>query len=464
MQPNRTVALVGKPNVGKSRLFNRLVGRRVSIVHDQPGVTRDVISEELPDFTLLDTGGIGLGGELTPEIIQAATEDQADFAIAAADLILLVTDGREGCSPLDETVASLLRSKGKPIQLVVNKIDQPELEGAIDDFARLGLGVGLPVSAEHDRGTDALQTAILRHLGPPPPVDLEKVSQRRIRISFAGRPNVGKSSLCNRLLASDRMIVSDVPGTTRESVERDLDYESKGEGTWGFRLVDTAGMRRKRKVDSTLEYFSNLRTKGAIESSDAVFLVIDAQDGVTKQDQILAESILDEGRALAILVNKWDQAQDTFRGGALEGYANLKEFRDSYEESIRKELFFLPDSPVVFVSAQTGFAIERILRTARQLDAIQETPLPTGELNRVIGGLLERQPPTLIRGKRFKVYYTVQVGTRPFRIRLFCNQPHRFEKGYKRYMEKGFQSHFGLPGCPVRFLLTGKEERYSRED
>ena len=260
------------------------------------------------------------------------------------------------------------------------------------------------------------------------------------------------------------MIVSDVPGTTRESVERDLDYESKGEGTWGFRLVDTAGMRRKRKVDSTLEYFSNLRTKGAIESSDAVFLVIDAQDGVTKQDQILAESILDEGRALAILVNKWDQAQDTFRGGALEGYANLKEFRDSYEESIRKELFFLPDSPVVFVSAQTGFAIERILRTARQLDAIQETPLPTGELNRVIGGLLERQPPTLIRGKRFKVYYTVQVGTRPFRIRLFCNQPHRFEKGYKRYMEKGFQSHFGLPGCPVRFLLTGKEERYSRED
>ena len=373
MQLNRHSGPSWKAQCGKSRLFNRLVGRRVSIVHDQPGVTRDVISEELPDFTLLDTGGIGLGGELTPEIIQAATEDQADFAIAAADLILLVTDGREGCSPLDETVASLLRSKGKPIQLVVNKIDQPELEGAIDDFARLGLGVGLPVSAEHDRGTDALQAAILRHLGPPPPVDLEKVSQRRIRISFAGRPNVGKSSLCNRLLASDRMIVSDVPGTTVRVWSVISIMNPRERGTWGFRLVDTAGMRRKRKVDSTLEYFSNLRTKGAIESSDAVFLVIDAQDGVTKQDQILAESILDEGRALAILVNKWDQAQDTFRGGALEGYANLKEFRDSYEESIRKELFFLPDSPVVFVSAQTGFAIERILRTARQLDAIQDS-------------------------------------------------------------------------------------------
>jgi GTP-binding protein len=463
MHVHRTVALVGRPNVGKSRLFNRLAGRRISIVHDQPGVTRDVISEDLEDYTLLDTGGIGLGGELTPEIIQTATEEQAQFAIAAADLVLFVTDGREGCTPLDEMVASLLRATGKPIVMLVNKVDQPELEDSVDDFARLGLGAGLPISAEHGRGTDALNEAILQHLGPRPETHASD-EPRRIRISFAGRPNVGKSSLCNRLLDSDRMIVSEVPGTTRESVERDLDYDSKGEGTWGFRLVDTAGMRRKRKVDSSLEYFSNLRTKGAIESSDAVFLVIDAQDGVTKQDQILAESILDDGRALAILVNKWDQAQDTFRSGELEGYESLKDFRDTYEESIRKELFFLPDSPVVFVSARTGFAIDRILRTARQLDAIQETPLPTGELNRVIGGLLERQPPPRVGGKRFKVYYCVQVGKRPFRIRLFCNQPHRFEQGYKRYMEKGFQAHFGVPGCPVRFHLTGKEERYSGED
>ena len=462
MNQNRTVALVGRPNVGKSRLFNRLAGKRISIVHDQPGVTRDVISEELDQYTLLDTGGIGLTGKMTPEIIQAATEEQADFAIAAADLILFVTDGRDGFTALDEMVGGMLRSTGKPILLLVNKIDQPDLEDAVHEFSRLGFGVGLPVSAEHGRGMDELEMHIIKHLGPKPEIP-EDSEPRRIRISFAGRPNVGKSSLCNRLLNSERMIVSEVPGTTRESVERDLDYESKGEGTWRFRLVDTAGMRRKRKVDSSLEYFSNLRTKGAIESSDVVFLVIDSIDGVTKQDQILAESILDDGRALAILVNKWDQAQDTFRSGRIEGYESLKDFRDAYEESIRKELFFLPDSPVIFASALTGFAIERIFKTARQLDAIQDTKLPTGELNRVIGNLLERQPPPSVRGKRFKVYYTVQVGMRPFRIRLFCNQPHRFESGYKRYMNKGFQSHFGLPGCPVRFLLTGKEERYSGE-
>ncbi len=463
MHSNRTVALVGRPNVGKSRLFNRLAGKRISIVHDQPGVTRDVISEDLDQYTLLDTGGIGLAGRLTPQIIQAATEEQANFAIAAADLILLVTDGREGFTPLDEMVADMLHTTGKTVVLLVNKVDRPDLEGAVDDFARLGLGAGLPVSAEHDRGMDALKSRILKHLGPKPEVP-EDSGPRRIRISFAGRPNVGKSSLCNRLLDSERMIVSEVPGTTRESVERDLDYESKGEGTWRFRLVDTAGMRRKRKVDSSLEYFSNIRTKGAIESSDVVFLVLDTMDGVTKQDQILAESILQDGRALAILVNKWDQAQDSFRGGNLEDYKSLNEFREAYEESIRKELFFLPASPVIFVSALTGFAIERIFKTARQLDAIQETKLPTGELNRVIGNLLERQPPTSVRGKRFKIYYTVQVGTRPFRIRLFCNQPHRFEKGYRRYLEKGFQSHFGLPGCPVSFMLTGKEQRYSDED
>ena len=464
MQSPRTVALVGQPNVGKSRLFNRLANKRISIVHDQPGVTRDVISEDMGPYTLLDTGGIGLTGKLTPQIIQDATEEQVEFAIAAADLILFVTDGRKGCTHLDETLANKLRSTGKPIQLLVNKIDLPELEENVTEFSGLGLGDGLAVSAEHGYGMDELQDTILDHLGPETIEEIDDSDEpRRIRISFAGRPNVGKSSLCNQLLNSERMIVSDVPGTTRESVERNLDYETKGEGTWHFRLVDTAGMRRKRKVDSSLEYFSNLRTKDAIESADTVFLVIDAVDGVTKQDHILAESILDDGRALAILVNKWDEAQAMHRSGKLEEYSSLKEFKEFYEESIRKELFFLPDSPILFVSAKTGFSIERILQTARQLDAIQNTKLPTGELNRVIGDLLERQPPPMVRGKRFKIYYVVQVGNRPFRVRLFCNQPHRFEKSYRRYLQKGFQSHFGFPGCPVFFHLTGKEQRYTEE-
>ena len=465
MQSPRTVALVGQPNVGKSRLFNRLTNKRISIVHDQPGVTRDVISEDLGPYTLLDTGGIGLTGKLTPQIIQDATEEQVDFAIAAADLILFVTDGRKGCTHLDETLANKLRTTGKPIQLLINKIDTEDMLAELHEFSALGLGEGIPVSAEHGLGIEDLRDNILEHIGPEAEEAVDDPDEpRRIRISFAGRPNVGKSSLCNQLLNADRMIVSDVPGTTRESVERDMDWETKGEGTWHFRLVDTAGMRRKRKVDSSLEYFSNLRTKGAIESADAVFLVIDAMDGVTKQDHILAESILDDGRPLAILVNKWDQAQETHRSGNLKDYDSLKEFMQVYEESIRNELFFLPDSPILFVSAKTGFSIDRILKTARQLDIIQNTKLPTGELNRVIGDLLERQPPPMVRGKRFKIYYTVQVGNRPFRLRLFCNQPFRLEKSYKRYLQKGFQAHFGVPGCPVFFHLTGKEQRYTEED
>jgi GTP-binding protein len=464
IDPSRTVALVGRPNVGKSRLFNRLCGRRLSIVHDQPGVTRDLISAEVDDdYLLLDTGGIGMELEMTPKQIAAASEEQVDFAIGAAAVIVFIVDGRAGLTALDERVAEKLRRHGRPVVLAVNKIDRAEDEGAADEFAGLGLGEALAVSAEHGRGAKALEEAIRKILGPKPPAAAGP-REHRIRISLVGRPNVGKSSLGNRLLDSSRLIVSDVPGTTRDSVELDLDYRRPDGDTLKFRLADTAGLRSKRKVDSPVEYFSTVRTQHAIERSDVVLLVVDALDGVTRQDQALAGQIVEAGRALIVAVNKWDLVTDRWRGQPVEGYKSLKHFLQAYEKSLRKELFFLPSPPVLFVSAVTGFRVETLLDSAAAIEATLDMKLPTGHLNRRIGQLFEARPPRRVGAKRFKVFYAVQTGRRPFRVRLFCNRVERLEPTYRRYLEKGLQEAFRLDGCPVRFDLVGKAQRYTEPD
>ena len=270
IDPSRTVALVGRPNVGKSRLFNRLCGKRMSIVHDMPGVTRDLISTEVrDDYVLLDTGGIGMEIEMTSKKISVAAEEQVEFAIQAASVILFVVDVREGITNLDEIVAQKLRRYGKHVLLVTNKVDLEENEDLADEFIRLGLGEPFCVSAEHGRGITDLEAAIDEKLGPKPEgSEVDKTD--RIRISLLGRPNVGKSSIGNRLLKSTRLIVSDVPGTTRDSVELDLDYQHKDGELLKFRLADTAGLRMKRKVDSPVEYFSTVRTQAALERSDVV--------------------------------------------------------------------------------------------------------------------------------------------------------------------------------------------------
>lgn len=351
-----SVAIVGRPNVGKSRLFNRLVGRRISIVHDRPGVTRDVVVADSPEgYVLMDTGGIGMQPEMTSVEIQNATEQQADFAIRAATLLLFVVDGREGLIPLDETLAIKFRKMGKEPILVLNKMDDPERGYSSSEFAKLGFNTVVGVSAEHGHGVGELIEEIAGKLPPVSPLPSSDQSTRT-KIAFIGRPNVGKSSLCNRLLDMERLIVSDVPGTTRETVELDLDYQAEGQGKpWCFRLFDTAGLKRKNRVDTSLDYFSAVRTKHAIEAVDVVFLVLDAREGVTKQDKILAGHVLDEGKSLSILVNKWDLALESFRKDPLPGYEDEKDFRKSYIKSVRKELFFIPDSPISFVSAQTGY-------------------------------------------------------------------------------------------------------------
>ena len=465
MSQSLSVAIVGRPNVGKSRLFNRLAGKRISIVHDRPGVTRDVVVADSPEgYTLMDTGGIGIQPEMTSIEIQDATEYQADFAIRAADLLLFVVDGKEGMLPLDQTLAKKFRKMGKNPLLVVNKLDDPCQNYSISEFDRLGFNNMVGVSAEHGNGFEKLLSLIQENLPQFDNILPSEDMIGRTKIAFVGRPNVGKSSLCNRLLDMDRLIVSDVPGTTRETVELDLDYKiESSQGVWKFRLFDTAGLKRHKRIDSSLDFFSAVRTKHAIESVDVVFLVLDAREGVTKQDKIMADHILKEGRALSIIVNKWDLALESFRKNPLPGYEDEKDFRKSYIKSVRKELFFLPDSPISFVSAITGYSIKDFLQVAKDLDARMDKSLSTSVLNKVIGEMWEHRPPAKIKGKRFKVFYAVQVESRPFRIKLFCNKEERLTDQYKRYLEKGIQQKFGLSGCPLKFSLAGKEQRYSEE-
>lgn len=466
----RSVAIVGRPNVGKSRLFNRLVGRRVSIVHDMPGVTRDLITERVPagDYLLMDTGGIGLFTEKeTPKVIADAVEEQVSFAIQAAELVVLVTDVSQGCTPLDMEVAARLRGFGKKTLLVVNKVDNDERHMEQGDFFALGFGSPILISAEHNRGIDFLRQKILDTIGASDekksdvPAAAENVSENGIvRICLAGRPNVGKSSLGNALTKSSRLIVSDVAGTTRDPIRQRLDYADKKSGeTTTFELIDTAGKRAKNKFDS-LEYFSALRTDDAMRRADVCFLVIDAETGVTRLDKQLAGQIIEMGTSLIVVVNKWDLAQKHFRdGNAAGGYESEEEFRRVFAKAVNDALFFLPGSPVIFTSAREGLRIETMLKEALKLFARMNTQIPTGQLNRVIHDVMEKNPPKMISGRRFKCYYAVQTGNKPLRIRLFCNSEEKIEETYERFLLAKFYESFDLGGVPVKFDFVGKPKQ-----
>ncbi|MEO0796047.1 MAG: ribosome biogenesis GTPase Der [Verrucomicrobiota bacterium] len=459
MTPTRTVALVGRPNVGKSRLFNRILGRRVAIVHDMPGVTRDLAMAEVDnDFLLVDTGGIGIKPEMTPAAIHDATEEQVDLAIQAANLILFVVEGPSGVTAIDFEIADKLRRSGKEVLTVVNKIDcQRSGNLPTEDFKRLGFRDTMYVSAEHGTGSRELFQEILNALGPKPPVE-EVDEDRRIKICLCGRPNVGKSSLGNALLKAPRLIVSDISGTTRDAIEHDLDYTSRTGDEWKFRLIDTAGMLPKRKLGTSLDYFSNLRSSSAIGRADVAFLILDALTGVAKHDKKIAGEIAEAGVGLVVVVNKWDLALESFRSQPMQGYSSEKEFRAAFAEAVREELFFLPNSPILFTSATTGFHVEDILSAAVTVDTTMDLELPTAKVNKTLLDLMERQRPKIVGGRRFKVYYGLQVAKRPFRIRLFCNREEKLDDSYFRYLQNGFHKEFRLEGCPVRFDLRGKPQ------
>jgi len=456
----RVVAIVGRPNVGKSCLFNRIVGRRISIVHDQPGVTRDVIAEETcHGFIVMDTGGIGMHSTtLSPKAINAATEDQVDFAIQAASLILFVTDAQTGLTALDEIVAQQLRKCGKPILVVVNKIDQVGNISAMDPFFRLGFKHILPVSAEHGGGFEELLDAIHDFLGPMPVKEAETTVP--ITICFTGRPNVGKSSLGNNLLKQNRLIVSDMPGTTRDPIKVTFEHMFPGETVpCRFQLIDTAGMRHKSKINTSVEFFSSLRTQQSFATADIIFLVVDAVSGVTDQDKKLAGQILELGKGVVIVVNKWDIAQKQFREDSLEGYKNIADFQKGFAKAVQESLFFLPSAPIMFTYALGGSETTKILKVAKELYTRLNQKLPTSKVNQVMLDLVERHKPKIVMGKRFRVYYSLQVANQPYKIKVFCNQIFRLEDVYRRYLEGAFVNAFKLQGCPIRFEFIGKPPR-----
>jgi len=456
----RAVAIVGRPNVGKSRLFNRLLGRRVAIVHDTAGVTRDLLAEPVADggYLLMDTGGIGLFTGATPPQIAEAVEEQVGFAINAAGVVLLVVDAAAGVVPLDLEIAARLRRFGKRVILVANKADNAERTAAAQgDFFSLGLGAPALVSAEHGTGVPFLVEKIMEALGGAPAADAVSAAGGVVRLALAGRPNVGKSSLGNKILGARRLVVSDTAGTTRDPVRVSVTREGAAGGVTRFELVDTAGRRGANKRDA-LDFLSTLRGDAALARADVVALVLDATTGVTRLDKQLAGKVAEEGAGVVVVVNKWDIARERVAKADPDaaGAGGEAGFRRRYLEAVRRELFFLPDAPVLFLSARDDPDADALLDAAEAVARRGSSALPTGRLNKVVRELMERRPPAAVGGRRFKCYYAVHVGGRPPAVRLFCNSAARMERNYERYLLSGLRAAFDLAGAPLALRLVGK--------
>ena len=439
--PCPVVAIVGRPNVGKSAIFNRLLGRRVAIVHAESGVTRDRIVRQAvwndKRFELVDTGGIANPDDARiADRIASEMRRQAEIAVQDATVVILVVDAIAGVAAMDEDVVRLLRARGARTVVACNKCDAPEHDDNALVFEQFGLPV-FAVSALHNRGFEELMDAVTREL----PAVAVTTPAHPIRVVVAGRPNVGKSSFINRLLHAERVIVSEVPGTTRDSV--DIPYAvGSGPQARHYILTDTAGMRHIRRLTSPVEKFSLFRAETSISGADVVVFMLDAVDGPTEQDKKVASLILEKRRGCLIAVNKWDQVKGVTR--------------KVYEEALRRELPFLDYAPVVFMSALTGFNVRQAMDAIDHVSAQVRATLPTGVLNRAIMDAYERTQPPMVSGKRLKAFYATQVGTQPLRILLFVNDPKRLVPAYERYLIKAVRSAFGLEGAPVLFELRKK--------
>ena len=438
MDPGRVIAIVGRPNVGKSALFNRVVGRRLAIVHEQSGVTRDRLACEAEwndrHFDLIDTGGIGLlDGERAANSIDAGTREQVDLAIQDAMLIILVVDITAGLMPLDQEVANLLRQSGKPVFLAANKTDHSGLDARGDEFASLGLDV-YPISVLHNRGVDELMSAVVELLPLGGAAAAEEQS-KPLKIAVVGRPNAGKSSYINRLLNNRRVIVSDVPGTTRDSIEIPFTVGSGPEAR-RYMLVDTAGIRRFGKAKTAVDKYSVHRAGKAIEQADVVVMVMDATEGPKKQNKKIASMVIENNKGCIILVNKWDLA---------EGITTQRQ----YGKALREELPFLNFVPILFTSAKDGYNIRKTIEAVDYVAAQVRTHLTTGILNRVIQGAVEQLQPPVILNRRLRIYYATQVGTEPITIRFFVNTPKRITANYRAYLMRKLRDAFGLEGAPL---------------
>ena len=440
---NRIVAIVGRPNVGKSALFNRIVGRRISIVHEQVGVTRDRVSAEAEHnghrFELIDTGGLGhFDKQVADDEITASTEAQAEIAIADAGLILFVVDITAGLVPLDEEVAQLLHRSGRPVLLLANKADNPHRDDQIIDFDGLGFPT-FPVSAIQNRGIEPLLDSITQQL----PEIKNLSAENPLRVAIVGRPNAGKSSYINRLLRSDRVIVSDLPGTTRDSIEIPFTIGS-GPSARHYQLIDTAGVQKDTRSRGAVDWFSNLRTEKSIERADVVVLMIDAEMGPTSRDKKIAAKIIEAERGCLLLVNKWDLSED----------AEQEVTQTRYLPALREALPFLHFAPVLFVSAKSGYNMKRTIEAIDYVAAQTRTEITTGVLNRVIQKAVENLPPPMTKGRRLKIYYATQSGSNPIYFRIFVNNPDLTRANWIAYLKNQLRDAFGLEGAPLFLKLV----------
>ena len=432
------VAIVGRPNVGKSTLFNVLAGSAISIVKDTPGVTRDRIYADCTwlshSFTLIDTGGIEPDSS---DIILAQMREQAQIAIDTADVIIFIVDVRQGLVDSDSKVADMLRKSRKPVVLAVNKVDQGQSPD-IYEFYNLGLGDPIAVSAVHGHGTGDLLDACVEYF--PPEEEVEE-DDDAIKVAVIGKPNAGKSSLVNKILGEERVIVSNVAGTTRDAIDSRFTNE-KG----SFVFIDTAGMRKRSKVDEDIEKYSILRATMAIDRADVCLILIDATEGVTEQDTKVAGLAHEAGKACIIVVNKWDLVEKDDKT------------MDRMREDIRRDLSYMTYAPIVFISALTGQRVTRLFELINYVREQSSMRITTGMLNSVLADAQTRVQPPTDKGRRLKIYYMTQVGIRPPHFVVFCNDKKLFHFSYRRYLENQIRSVFGLEGTPIIMSIRQKGE------
>ena len=435
------VAIVGRPNVGKSTLFNKLIGRRLSIVEDTPGVTRDRIYADAEwlthSFTLIDTGGIEPASE---DIIAVQMRRQAELAIETADVIVFLVDGREGMTAADEEVATMLRKSNKPVVLAVNKLDAPKFNDAIYEFYALGLGDPIIISAGQGLGLGDMLDEVCAHF----PEETAEEGEHPLNIAVVGKPNVGKSSLVNAILGEERCIVSNIPGTTRDAV--DTLFTLDGEP---YVLVDTAGIRRKRAVeDETIERYSVIRSLAAVRRADVVLIVVDAEQGLSEQDVKIAGYVHEEGKPSVLVVNKWD---------LIEKDTNTM---NKFKKDMQVDLAFMDYVPFLFISAKTGQRVNKLLAAAKESYAQSIRRITTGTLNDIVNEAISMTEPPAMSGKRLKIYYATEVSVQPPTFVIFVNDEALVHFSYKRYMENYFRKTFGFAGTPIKIIFRnrGKEE------
>ena len=436
------VAIVGRPNVGKSMLFNKLTGQRTSIVEDTPGVTRDRIYGECEwcgrSFSLVDTGGIEPG---TDSEMLKFMRRQAEIGIELADAIIMVVDVRSGVTAADQDVATMLRKSKKPVCLAVNKCDSIGLVNPdVFEFYSLGIGDLFVTSAVHGHGTGDMLDWVLENI---PEDDSENENDDVIKVAIVGKPNVGKSSLTNQILGEERVIVSNIAGTTRDAIDSYFENE-----TGKYCFIDTAGMRRKSKVDDMIEKYSNMRSVAAIERADVCLILIDANDGVTEQDTKIAGLVHEAGKAAIIVVNKWDAVADK----------ETNTMRDK-ELAVKEGLAYMPYAPVVFLSALTGSRVDKLFPLIQEVYKQNNSRITTGALNSVLADATTRVQPPTDKGRRLKIYYMTQASTKPPHFVIFCNDARLFHFSYQRYLENQIREVFGLQGTPIRITIRQKGDK-----